>query len=82
MISPSERQLVGYFWEVIAYDQGKRRGPVTAPYDKHITWASMTAFASRTLATLKAAELTKRAEQSANKDITYRVVKVTRWARA
>ena len=79
MSSPSERRMVGQYWEVIAYQEGKRRGPVVAPYDATVPSLSMTAFASRAAAELKADALRKRVGAH---PITYRVVKVTRWARA
>lgn len=77
MSSPSERRMVGQYWEVIAYLEGKRRGPVVAPHDATLPSLSMTAFGSRAKAQAKAEDLRKRVGAH---PITYRVVKVTRWA--
>jgi len=70
------RDMIYEYWEVVAYWEDQRRGPVTAPSGPVHLPAN--AFATKTKAQAKLAELREKAKAHAG--LTYRLKRVRRWS--
>lgn len=70
------RDIIYEYWEVVAYWEGQRRGPVTAPPGPlHLP---PNAFTSKAQAKSKAKELSEKGKAHAG--LSYRLKRVRRWS--